>query len=317
MAELDLQIFLDACFEYEIQPIVRVATRFDPRSSSYGVEAVKGSWVRPDWDEPKRWREYFEKARWPTERVWIIAGNEPNLGREWGGAVDAAGLRPVSRPLHRRLRRLASLQGRQRAARHLERHRPAEHAGRDGVPRRDGRQPCPGISSGCPPGPRTLTACRPPGRGPGTPTSGTRPNWTGSAARCRSSITEAGHLETGDEQEIANFYADAYRDWLVDPESHRRHAVVLAPGPQRLLDVRAGSERRVRPPQPDLRLAAEDPEGGRHAALPAAAGERRPDRHLRDRRPGRRAPAVDRRDVPVADPRAARRRRAGRPPRRR
>jgi hypothetical protein len=31
-------------------------------------------------------------------------------------------------------------------------------------------------------------------------------------------ITEAGHLETGDEQEIARFYDEAFRDWMTDPK---------------------------------------------------------------------------------------------------
>ena len=30
-------------------------------------------------------------------------------------------------------------------------------------------------------------------------------------------ITEAGHLNTGDEKEIAAFYEDAFRDWMADP----------------------------------------------------------------------------------------------------
>jgi hypothetical protein len=31
-------------------------------------------------------------------------------------------------------------------------------------------------------------------------------------------ITEAGNLQTGDEQEIARFYAQAFRDWMADPK---------------------------------------------------------------------------------------------------
>jgi hypothetical protein len=31
-------------------------------------------------------------------------------------------------------------------------------------------------------------------------------------------ITEAGHLDTGDEEEIARFYQQAFRDWMADPK---------------------------------------------------------------------------------------------------
>jgi hypothetical protein len=75
-----LQQVLDRCFELRLQPIVRVGTRFDPAT---------GIWERPLYDEPVRWRDLFDQARWPTPTVWIVPANEPNLGREWGGKVDA------------------------------------------------------------------------------------------------------------------------------------------------------------------------------------------------------------------------------------
>ena len=77
-----LQQFLDRCYERHLQPIIRVSTRFDLGSEF---------WSRPQDDDPEQWRAFFERARWPTRRVWVVAGNEPNLGREWGGEVDAAG----------------------------------------------------------------------------------------------------------------------------------------------------------------------------------------------------------------------------------
>src|SRR5215212_4550865 len=79
--DLFLRQFVDRCFEYHLRPIVRVATRFDVGS---------GTWTRPEPDDAERWRGYFERASWPTRPVWVVAGNEPNLGRDWGGQVDAA-----------------------------------------------------------------------------------------------------------------------------------------------------------------------------------------------------------------------------------
>jgi hypothetical protein len=74
-----LQQILDRCYEARLQPIVRVATRFDLST---------GVWDRPTDEDPLRWRMLFDQMRWPNRLVWIIPANEPNLGREWGGQVD-------------------------------------------------------------------------------------------------------------------------------------------------------------------------------------------------------------------------------------
>jgi hypothetical protein len=62
-----------------VQPIVRVATRFDVDT---------GVWDRPNDQDPARWRARFEQVTFPNRTVWIVPANEPNLGREWGGTVD-------------------------------------------------------------------------------------------------------------------------------------------------------------------------------------------------------------------------------------
>jgi hypothetical protein len=76
-----LQQVLDRCYEARVQPIVRVATRFDVDT---------GIWDRPDESDPIRWRALLDQVRFPNTPVWIIPANEPNLGREWGGQVDVA-----------------------------------------------------------------------------------------------------------------------------------------------------------------------------------------------------------------------------------
>ena len=60
---------------------MRVGTRFDEGT---------GIWDRPTDDDPLKWRTLFEQVRWPNRTVWVVPANEPNLGREWGGAVDVA-----------------------------------------------------------------------------------------------------------------------------------------------------------------------------------------------------------------------------------
>ena len=79
--EYVLQQILDRCYEVRLQPIVRVGTRFDEGT---------GIWERPTDDDPALWRTLFESVKWPTRTVWVIPANEPNLGREWGGNVDVA-----------------------------------------------------------------------------------------------------------------------------------------------------------------------------------------------------------------------------------
>src|SRR4249920_3552572 len=60
-AEFNLQMFLDRCFEFHLQPIVRVATRFEAKREPVvpgqtpvkpNQQGAEGSWMRPDWDEP-------------------------------------------------------------------------------------------------------------------------------------------------------------------------------------------------------------------------------------------------------------------------
>jgi hypothetical protein len=77
-----LQQFLDRCFEYHLNPIIRVGTWHD---------TGKAEWERPNDDEPRKWRAFFERGRWGSDTVYVIVGNEPNLGFEWGGQVDAEG----------------------------------------------------------------------------------------------------------------------------------------------------------------------------------------------------------------------------------
>jgi hypothetical protein len=226
MAEYNLQLFLDRCFEFHVQPIVRVATKFEAKREPTvpGQPAVKpnpqgaeGTWTRPDWSEPLKWREFFERGRWPTRHAWIVVGNEPNLGREWGGEVDAAGYARylahfldvfegaprfdvVSGALD--ISNTTALPVMQDALEFLDQMGAA----------------VPGLFERLP-----AWASNPysvPGHGLGV-------RYTHLAYEAELDrigrdmpvlITEAGHLQTGDEYEIARFYAEAFRDWMADPK---------------------------------------------------------------------------------------------------
>ena len=131
-------------------------------------------------------------------------------------------------------------------------------------------------------------------------------------------ITEAGHLETGDEQEIANFYADAYRDWMVDPKVIAATPLFWHPDRNDYwmfeLD-RKGAFVHRSPTYDLLRKIPKVVGTPRYQPPLANVARTRPPFEtavLADEPP----PSTDA-TLPVADPRAARRRRAGRPPRRR
>ena len=226
MAEYNLQMFLDRCFEHHVQPIVRVATRFEAKREPTvpGQPAVKpnpqgaeGTWMPPDWDEPLKWRELFERVRWPTRHAWIVVGNEPNLGREWGGEVDAAG---YARYLARFLDVFADAPRFDVVSGALDiSNTTALPVMQDALEFLDAMGAAvPGIFERLPAW--ASNPYRVLGRGPGA-------RFTHLAYEAELDhigrempvlITEAGHLQTGDEQEIARFYAQAFRDWMADPK---------------------------------------------------------------------------------------------------
>jgi hypothetical protein len=226
MAEYNLQLFLDRCYEFHVQPIVRVATKFEAKREPTvpGQPAVKpnqqgaeGSWTRPDWDEPLKWREFFERGKWPTRHAWIVIGNEPNLGREWGGAVDAAG---YARYLDHVLDVFADAPRFDIVSGALDiSNTTAMPVMQDALEFLDEMgATVPGLFARLP-----AWASNPyhvPNLGPGV-------RYTHKAYEAELDrigrempvlITEAGNLQTGDEQEIARFYAEAFRDWMADPK---------------------------------------------------------------------------------------------------
>jgi len=205
--EFLLQQLLDRCFENHLHPIIRVATRFNEGS---------GFWARPEDDDAERWRAFFEKARWPTQQVWIVAGNEPNLGREWGGEVDAAG---YAQYLSHFLDVFAD------SDRFKVANAPMDASNQTDLPiMQDDFEflaemdaAVPGIFErlqGWSSNPYRVLH------------QGDDLRYTHLAYEAELQaigrdmpvlITEAGHLDTGDDKEIAEFYAEAFHDWMADP----------------------------------------------------------------------------------------------------
>jgi hypothetical protein len=89
--DLDLarwQHFMDLCAEYELTPILRLATTFD---------LEMGWWEAPQRDEDGSYRTvaaayaaFVSGLDWPTGEHYVVVGNEPNHGNEWGGRADPA-----------------------------------------------------------------------------------------------------------------------------------------------------------------------------------------------------------------------------------
>jgi hypothetical protein len=205
--EFLLRQFVDRCFEQHLQPIVRVATRFDTDPDV---------WSRPEPDDAEKWRAFLEKGKWPTRRVWIVAGNEPNLGRDWGGAVDAGG---YARYLAHFLDVFAD------SEQFKVVNGPLDASNTTELPNMQDAYEFMAEMDAAVPGifERLPAWASNPYRVLG---QGDSLRYTHLAYEAELEaigrdmpviITEAGHLDTGDEKEIAQFYSEAFADWMADP----------------------------------------------------------------------------------------------------
>jgi hypothetical protein len=80
------QVFMDLCAEHHLTPILRLATTYDQGA---------GWWVAPPQDGDgtyrtvaSRYAEFVSSLRWPTDAHYVVVGNEPNQGAEWGGRPE-------------------------------------------------------------------------------------------------------------------------------------------------------------------------------------------------------------------------------------
>ena len=243
-------------------------------------QGAEGTWMRPGLGRARevagvlRARSLADPARLDHRRE--RAEPRARVGRRG----RCGRLRAVPRSLPGRVRRRAALRRGERRPRHLE------HAPRCRSCRmrwsswtRWARR-CPASSSACRPGPPTRTACR---RGPGA-------RYTHLAYEAELDrigrempvlITEAGHLETGDEQEIARFYAEAFRDWMADPKVVAATPLFWHPDRNDFwmfeLDKRGAFVHK----SPTYELLRKPAARGRIARVRRDAGEHRPDHPLR------------------------------------
>ncbi len=70
--------FFQKCKRNKLIPIVRLTTKYE-----------NGSWKRPSRKEIVALFEFLNQLPWPTDRRYVIAFNEVNHAKEWGGQVDS------------------------------------------------------------------------------------------------------------------------------------------------------------------------------------------------------------------------------------
>ncbi|MEM7030069.1 MAG: hypothetical protein AAF629_10930 [Chloroflexota bacterium] len=82
------QYFMDLCAELHLQPILRLATTHDNDQGFWTapVQDIDGSYHTV----ANQYANFVTSLRWPTETPYVIVGNEPNHGNEWGGQPDPA-----------------------------------------------------------------------------------------------------------------------------------------------------------------------------------------------------------------------------------
>ena len=81
------QQFLDLCAEFNLIPVIRLATTFDLENNF---------WVAPPQDTDRSYQTiasqyttFLADLNWSTDPM-IIIGNEPNHGNEWSGTPEPA-----------------------------------------------------------------------------------------------------------------------------------------------------------------------------------------------------------------------------------
>ena len=82
------QQFMDLCADFDLIPIIRLATVYDQQADW---------WEAPPRDDNGRYTTvasqyatFLASLTWPTDQHFILVGNEPNHGDEWGGRPDPA-----------------------------------------------------------------------------------------------------------------------------------------------------------------------------------------------------------------------------------
>ncbi len=81
----DWQHFFDECHRLKLRPILRLTTKFE-----------NGNWAQPTRKDVMQLAQFITSLEWHRPEVTIIAYNEPNHAREWGGTIDPEDFEKIS-----------------------------------------------------------------------------------------------------------------------------------------------------------------------------------------------------------------------------
>jgi hypothetical protein len=82
------QVFMDLCAGHELVPILRLATVYNP--STHWWEAPETDAAGSYGTIAAAYAAFVSGLEWPTDEHYVVVGNEPNHGNEWGGHPDPA-----------------------------------------------------------------------------------------------------------------------------------------------------------------------------------------------------------------------------------
>ncbi len=83
------QQFLDLCAREGLVPIIRLASTYDHDRLMWNAPPTNPD-GRGYTEVARRYRDFLAQLHWPTPTRYVIVGNEPNRGDEWGNHPDPA-----------------------------------------------------------------------------------------------------------------------------------------------------------------------------------------------------------------------------------
>lgn len=97
------QYFLDLCRDLHLTPIIRFAT-FRDSANRWWSAPIRDNEGGGYFTVAEQYRDFLDNLKWPTKQRYIIVGNEPNRGDEWGNQPNGEAYAHFLGDVSRRLR---------------------------------------------------------------------------------------------------------------------------------------------------------------------------------------------------------------------
>ncbi len=98
------QLFLDECWRRHLTPIIRFATFYDIKNRMWSAPIRDNEPPGGYFTVAEQYRDFLDHLKWPTKQRYIIVGNEPNRGDEWGNQPNGEAYAHFLGDVSRRLR---------------------------------------------------------------------------------------------------------------------------------------------------------------------------------------------------------------------